>query len=138
MQISTGSLRATLAASKPGGHLVELGTGVGAGAAWLLHGMHPDARLISIEADEAVQAIATKRLAADPGVTFETTDEDQWLDTYEGPGLALAYVDCRPGKFHLAFGQGARSFRAGVNARSRVAGQGKPDRRRGDPAFRER
>ncbi|MFJ8113695.1 putative quinol monooxygenase [Streptomyces sp. NPDC096132] len=25
---------------------------------------------------------------------------------------------------HLAFGQGARSFRAGVNARSRGAGQG--------------
>ena len=36
--------------------------------------------------------------------------------------------------FHLAFGQGARSFRAGVNARSRGAGQGKPNRRQGGSA----
>jgi len=96
----TGCLLATLAASKPGGHLVELGTGVGAGAAWLLHGMQPDAGLLSIEGDEAVQAVATNHLATDPRVTFETTDADQWLDTYDGPRLALVYVDCRPGKFH--------------------------------------
>ena len=41
-------------------------------------------------------------------------------------------------RFHRVFGQGARSFRAGVNARSRVAGQGQPDRRQGDPAYRRR
>lgn len=40
--------------------------------------------------------------------------------------------------FHLAFGQGARSFRAGVNARSRGAGRGKPNRRQGDSASRAR
>lgn len=39
--------------------------------------------------------------------------------------------------FHRVVGQGARSFRAGVNARSRVAGQGKPNRRQGDSASRE-
>ena len=96
----TGSLLATLAASKPGGHLAELGTGVGAGAAWLLHGMRPDAHLISAETDTVRQAIAAKHLGHDPRVAFETVDADTWLDTYSGPPLALAYVDCRPGKFH--------------------------------------
>jgi hypothetical protein len=41
-------------------------------------------------------------------------------------------------RLHLVFGQGARSFRAGVNARSRVEGQGTPDRRQGDEASWER
>ncbi|WNZ11573.1 hypothetical protein [Streptomyces sp. 11x1] len=37
----------------------------------------------------------------------------------------------------LLAGQGAWSFRSGVNARSHVAGQGRPNRRRGDSASRE-
>ncbi|MFF3327748.1 O-methyltransferase [Streptomyces sp. NPDC002889] len=94
----TGALLATLAASKPGGHMVELGTGVGAGTAWLLHGMSPDTRLASIEADPAAQAVAAKHLDHDARVTFESADADTWLTTYTGP--PLAYVDCRPGKFH--------------------------------------
>ncbi|MFD0019834.1 O-methyltransferase [Streptomyces sp. NPDC058382] len=95
----TGSLLATLAASKPGGHIVELGTGVGAGAAWLLHGMRHDARLTSVETDSVRQTVAAEHLGHDPRVTFETSDADTWLDSYAGPPLALAYVDCRPGKF---------------------------------------
>ncbi|MGW8955620.1 O-methyltransferase [Streptomyces sp. NPDC055709] len=96
----TGSLLATLAASKPGGRILELGTGVGAGAAWLLHGMSDDASLTSVEADPAVQAVAAKHLAHDHRATFTTTDADTWLTAYTGPPISLAYVDCRPGKFH--------------------------------------
>lgn len=62
----TGSLLATLAASKPGGHVVELGTGVGAGASWLLHGMRADAHLTSVETDPAYQAVAAAHLAQRP------------------------------------------------------------------------
>ncbi|MCP3816886.1 class I SAM-dependent methyltransferase [Streptomyces sp. A3M-1-3] len=96
----TGSLLATLAASKPGGRMVELGTGVGAGAAWLLHGMSAESKLVSVEADLKVQAVAAKHLSGDARVSFETADVDAWLDGYSGPGFSLAYVDCRPGKFH--------------------------------------
>src|SRR4051794_22116841 len=39
----TGVLLRVLAASKPGGHLLELGTGTGVGTAWLLDGMAEDA-----------------------------------------------------------------------------------------------
>src|SRR5947209_2998771 len=35
----TGGLLCVLAASKPGGRLLELGTGTGVGTAWLLDGM---------------------------------------------------------------------------------------------------
>ena len=38
----TGTLLRTLAASKPAGALLELGTGTGVGTAWLLDGMSPD------------------------------------------------------------------------------------------------
>jgi predicted O-methyltransferase YrrM len=95
-----GSLLATLAASKPGGRVLELGTGTGAGAAWLLDGMNPDARLISVDVNPQVQAIAVKHLGADARVTFATADADAWLDGYNGTPFDIAYVDCRPGKFH--------------------------------------
>ena len=39
----TGALLAVLAASKPGGQFLELGTGTGLGTAWLLSGMDADA-----------------------------------------------------------------------------------------------
>jgi predicted O-methyltransferase YrrM len=96
----TGSLLATLAASKPGGRLLELGTGTGAGAAWLLDGADAAARLTTVELDPEVQAVAAKHLGADPRVTFVTADAGEWLSTYDGEPFDLAFVDCVPGKFH--------------------------------------
>jgi len=96
----TGALLATLVASKPGGRILELGTGTGAGAAWLLDGMDADARLISIEIDRAVQVVASMHLGSDQRVTFETTDAHTWLCNYQGEPFDFVFVDCRPGKFH--------------------------------------
>ncbi|MDG4828860.1 class I SAM-dependent methyltransferase [Solwaraspora sp. WMMD1047] len=96
----TGAMLATLAASKPAGRILELGTGAGAGAAWLLDGMSADARLISVEIDPRVQAVAVARLGADPRVSFESADVDGWLTDYDGEPFDLAFVDCLPGKFH--------------------------------------
>jgi predicted O-methyltransferase YrrM len=98
----TGALLAVLAASKRGGRILELGTGVGAGAAWLLDGMSPDATLISVERDSEVQAVAVTHLGDDPRVRFIAQDAADWLTTYTGAPFDLAYVDCRPGKYtHL-------------------------------------
>ncbi|MFF5638726.1 O-methyltransferase [Streptomyces sp. NPDC012825] len=94
----TGSLLATLAASKPDGRFLELGTGVGAGAAWLASGMTPGARLVTVEANAAVQAIARHHLADDARIEFVHADADDWL-TQEDGLFDLAYVDCRPGKY---------------------------------------
>lgn len=95
----TGSLLATLAASKAGGRILELGTGTGAGAAWLLDGMDAEARLISVDIDPAVQAVAARHLGDDPRVMFEVADARTWLYGYAGAPFDLAFVDCRPGKF---------------------------------------
>ncbi|WP_128378564.1 O-methyltransferase [Streptomyces cavernae] len=95
-----GSLLATLASSKPGGRILELGTGTGVGAAWLLDGMDADARLISVEVDPAMQAVALNHLGRDPRVTFTTADADAWLSDYDGEPFDLAFVDCPPGKSH--------------------------------------
>ncbi|MFD7964380.1 O-methyltransferase [Streptomyces zaomyceticus] len=94
----TGSLLATLAASKPNGRFLELGTGVGAGAAWLAAGMTAGARLTTVEADATVQDIARRHLGGDSRITFVHADADDWL-TQESGLFDFAYVDCRPGKY---------------------------------------
>ncbi len=98
----TGAMLRSLAASKPGGNLLELGTGTGLATAWLLDGMSPDARLTSIDNDEAVQAIARRHLAADPRVEFLTQDAAVFLGKYNGAPFDMIFADTFAGKFtHL-------------------------------------
>jgi predicted O-methyltransferase YrrM len=98
----TGSLLAVLAAARPGGRILELGTGVGEGTAWLLSGMDPASRLVSVELDAAVQEIARAELGSDSRVTFVTGDGGEWLEVYDGPPFDLVFADTWPGKFtHL-------------------------------------
>lgn len=98
----TGSLLAALAAARPAGRVLELGTGVGEGTAWLLSGMDRAARLTTVELDAGVQAIAREELAADPRVTFVTADAGHWLEEYSGDPFDLVFADTWPGKFtHL-------------------------------------
>ncbi|MGW6709324.1 O-methyltransferase [Streptomyces sp. NPDC054956] len=98
----TGSLLAVLAAARPGGRVLELGTGVGEGAAWLLSGMDAAARLVSVELDEAVQKVARGQLGSDPRVTFVAADGGEWLEEYDGEPFDLVFADTWPGKFtHL-------------------------------------
>ena len=101
-EAKTGALLAALAASKPGGRLLELGTGTGLGTAWLLAGMDAAARLDSVDTDPAVVAVARRRLASDTRVTFHVMDGAEFLDR-AGPGqFDLIYADTWPGKFfHL-------------------------------------
>lgn len=98
----TGSLLATLAATRPGGRVLELGTGVGEGTAWLLGGMDETATLVTVELDDSVQAVARDRFCADGRVTFVTEDGGHWLERYDGAPFDLVFADTWPGKFtHL-------------------------------------
>ena len=74
-----GALLATLAASKPRGRILELGTGVGVGAAWLLHGMDAESSLLSIDTDETVLGVAREHLAQDRRVQFAIADAGAML-----------------------------------------------------------
>jgi predicted O-methyltransferase YrrM len=51
----TGALLRALAASKPGGRLLELGTGTGLATACLLAGMDSHARLVSVDNNASCQ-----------------------------------------------------------------------------------
>ena len=98
----TGRLLRTLAASKPGGSFLELGTGAGVSAAWLLDGMDRDSRLISVDRDPEVQRIAVRRLASDHRCTFVEQDAAQFLTSRSEPEFDLMFADAWPGKFtHL-------------------------------------
>jgi len=98
----TGSLLAALAAARPAGRVLELGTGVGEGTAWLLSGMDRAARLTTVELDPTVQAVAQEQLGTDPRVTFVSGDGGAWLEDFDGAPFDLVFADTWPGKFtHL-------------------------------------
>ncbi|MFJ8113578.1 O-methyltransferase [Streptomyces sp. NPDC096132] len=98
----TGSLLAVLAAARPGGRILELGTGTGEGTAWLLSGMSGAARLVTVELDPALQAVAREELGDDERVTFVAGDGGAWLEAYDGEPFDLVFADTWPGKFtHL-------------------------------------
>ena len=100
-ELKTGSLLRTLAASKPGGTFLELGTGTGMGTAWLLAGMDAGARLISVDHDAKVLEVARRNLGHDVRVTFHLGDGGAFLERATQQ-YDLIYADAWPGKFtHL-------------------------------------
>ena len=89
----TGLLLRTLAAGKPGGVLLELGTGVGVGAAWMLDGMGPSTRLITIEKHPEAANISREVLADDPRCEVINADAREWLEAYGGKPFDLIFAD---------------------------------------------
>jgi predicted O-methyltransferase YrrM len=101
--LAVGRLLGALAASKPGGRFLELGTGAGLGTAHILGGMSATARLVTVEHDPALSRIAREEIA-DPRVEFVVADGGTWLDA-QIPSTGrydLVFADTWPGKFdHL-------------------------------------
>lgn len=101
--LEVGELLAVLAASKPGGRLLELGTGAGLGTLRLLDGMSPDARLTTVELDRRLSAIAQDEIR-DPRVEFVVADAGTWLEGQNpvADPYDLVFADTWPGKYdHL-------------------------------------
>jgi predicted O-methyltransferase YrrM len=104
----TGSLLRTLAASKPSGRFLELGTGTGVGTAWILAGMDARSALDTVDNDVAAQQIARRHLSDDARVRFVLMDGAAFLERSEPNGYDFVYADSWPGKFShldLALGQ---------------------------------
>ena len=96
-----GALLAVLAASKPGGRILELGTGTGHGTAWLLAGMDAEASLDTVDTDPRVVAAAQCHLGSDARVSFHVVDGAEFLQQSRSL-FDLIYADAWPGKFsHL-------------------------------------
>ena len=97
----TGSFLRALAASKPGGLLLELGTGTGVGTTWLLAGMDATSRLVSVDSDPTVVEVARRHLAHDSRVTLHLGDGGEFLERSRQQ-FDLIFADAWPGKFtHL-------------------------------------
>src|SRR5688572_5918737 len=96
--VLTGALLRTLAASKPGGAALELGTGCGLGTCWLLDGLDASSSLVSVDIDARVQSVAAAELGGDPRLTLVLRDGGEFLETCD-QHFDVIYADALPGKY---------------------------------------
>ncbi|MFO7634114.1 MAG: class I SAM-dependent methyltransferase, partial [Caldilinea sp.] len=97
-----GALLRTLVAAKPGASVLELGSGTGLATAWLLAGMDADARMVSVENDSGVAAIAHRYLGEDQRVQFVIADAGAFLVALAPQSVDLIFADTWAGKYtHL-------------------------------------
>ena len=94
-----GALLRVLAASKPGGRFLELGTGTGIATAWLLSGMCQDSTLVSVDNDLNVQSVAAQILGGDKRLKFVHTDGLDYLSKQPAMSFDMVFADAMPGKY---------------------------------------
>lgn len=99
--ILTCSLLRTLAASKPSGKFLELGTGTGLSTSWILSGMDSNSTLISFDNDEALLAIAKEYLGDDNRLSLVHTDGEDWVKNNKGQKFDYIFADTWHGKYLL-------------------------------------
>lgn len=100
-EVLTCSLLKTLAASKPGGKFLELGTGTGLATTWILDGMDETSTLVSIDNDETILNIAKENLGVDKRLKLICTDGADWIKQNAKQKFSFVFADAWPGKFLL-------------------------------------
>jgi len=95
----TGALLQVLAASKPAGRLLELGTGTGVGTAWLLSGMDAASALVSVDTNVSFQSVAQQILGGDPRLSLVIEDAVDFLRRQQPASFDLVFADALRGKF---------------------------------------
>ena len=97
--LQTGSLLRTLAASKPDGRFLDLGTGTGLSLAWLAEGANNTSSIYTIDISEHWQNVAKAIFKDDERINFYYEDGNDWLLDYKGEQFDLIFADAWPGKF---------------------------------------
>jgi len=100
-EVLTCSLLKTLASSKPGSKLLEMGTGTGLSTTWILDGMDKSSTLISIDNDETLLNIAKENLGVDKRLKLICTDGGEWIRQNKGKKFSFIFADTWPGKYLL-------------------------------------
>jgi predicted O-methyltransferase YrrM len=95
----TGALLRTLAASKPGGRFLELGTGTGVATAWVLDGMDATSELFSIDVDPDFQKAAGDALGHDARLTLLSEDAVAFLARQPPASFDFVFADAMRGKY---------------------------------------
>ena len=96
-----GALLRVLAATKPGGRLLESGTGTGVGTCWLLDGMDANATLITAETNPKVQAVAAAHLGHDRRLTMLSESAEAVVRREPQNSFDLIFADAPVGKYAL-------------------------------------
>jgi len=99
--VQTCALLRTLAASKPSGKFLELGTGSGLSTAWILDGMDSQSTLVSFDHDDALLAVAEKYLGHDARLSLELADGADWIYANKGQSFDFIFADTWHGKYLL-------------------------------------
>jgi predicted O-methyltransferase YrrM len=99
---TTGQWLRALAASKPQGRFLDLGTGTGLSACWILDGMDAGSTLLTVDNDPALVAVARKHLGHDPRLSFVVDDGEAVLRRLgaEGARFDFIFADTWPGKIY--------------------------------------
>ena len=98
---ATCSLLRTLAATKPAGKFLELGTGTGLSTSWILDGMDADSTLISIDNDENFLQIAQTYLGHDNRLQLVCVDGGDWVEQNKNLTFDYIFADTWHGKYLL-------------------------------------
>jgi predicted O-methyltransferase YrrM len=95
----TCALLRTLAASKPGGRFLELGTGTGVATAWVLDGMDATSQFVSVDVDVKVQESAREALGHDARLTLVLEDAAAFLERQPAASFDFVFADAMRGKY---------------------------------------
>src|SRR4030095_423862 len=99
--ILTCSLLRTLAASKPSGKFLELGTGTGLSTSWILDGMDNNSTIISFDNDDTLLKIAQTFLGHDKRLNLVHSDGEEWVKANIGQKFDYIFADTWHGKYLL-------------------------------------
>ena len=99
--VLTCSLLRTLAASKPSSKFLELGTGTGLAASWILDGMDMNSLLVSIDNEEKFLKIAKEYLGNDRRLEFICMDGAEWFEQNNQQKFDFIFADTWHGKYLL-------------------------------------
>jgi len=99
--VLTCSYLRTLAASKPSGKFLELGTGTGLATSWILDGMDNKSTLISIDNDPKFLNIAKEKLRPDNRLTILLVDGEKWIEENKHKKFDYIFADTWHGKYLL-------------------------------------
>lgn len=97
----TCSLLRTLAAAKPSGKFLELGTGTGLATSWILDGMDKVSTLTSVDYDAQFLRIAQQYLGDDKRVHLVNSDGGEWIEQNKGQTFDYIFADTWHGKYLL-------------------------------------
>lgn len=99
--ILTCSLLRTLAATKPSGKFLELGTGTGLSTSWILDGMDAASTLISVDNDPLFLKIANDQLGFDNRLNLVLADGGTWVEENKHQKFDYIFADTWHGKYLL-------------------------------------